>query len=70
MDNATFFTAYRPTHAKIVVVALASIAVCLEAIRFHAKPMGSEPPLREHDRLRHGGQLSAIQNPVNSDLSK
>jgi ABC-type proline/glycine betaine transport system permease subunit len=42
MDNATFFTADRTTHVKIVVIALvASIAIGLVGIA--ARPRSAEP---------------------------
>jgi ABC-type proline/glycine betaine transport system permease subunit len=42
MDNATFFTADRTTHLKIVVIALAaSIVIGLVGIAAHMTPAGS-----------------------------
>ena len=43
MSNATLLTADRATHVKIVLIAVASIAVSLVGMAVNAKVVGSEP---------------------------
>jgi hypothetical protein len=48
MNNATFLTADRGTHLKIVVVALiASITVSMSGISVHEMPVSSEALLQQ-----------------------
>jgi hypothetical protein len=48
MNSATFLTADRGTHLKIVVVAvIASIAVSMIGISVHVRPVSSEALLQQ-----------------------